>query len=242
MKHESLEPALRDALAAISTNTLSALLLHNHGMWTRCITGVSPLHKDHARFVGPAFTVRCVPVREDMERHSSMANRGNPHFGTFDTIPAGCVVVYSTGGDTRSGSLGDVLMAVLKTRGVAGFVSDGAVRDGDAIAQMGMPVFCAAVTPPPIGRSLYTIGVQEIIGCGEVMVCPNDIVVADPDGVVVIPRHLAAEITEKGKDKEAIELWVRARIERGEPQADLYPPSEEVIAEYHRWRESGGKL
>jgi regulator of RNase E activity RraA len=239
MKHESLEPALRDALAAISTNTLSALLLHNHGMWTRSIVGVSPLNKQHCRFIGPAFTVRCVPVREDMERQASMANPGNPHFGVFDTIPAGCVVVYDAGGDVRSGSLGDVLMAALKARGVVGFVSDGAVRDGDAISQMGMPVFCAAVVPPPIGRSLYTTGVQEVIGCGEVMVCPNDIVVADPDGVVVIPRALAKEIAEKGKDKEAIELWVRSRIERGEPQAGLYPPTEAVIAEFHRLRDSG---
>lgn len=239
MKHESLEPALREALAAISTNSLAGLLLQYHGMATRCIAGVSPLSKQHCRFIGPAFTVRCVPVREDLEKQASMANPGNPHFGVFDTIPAGCVVVYGTGGDIRSGSLGDVLMAVLKTRGVVGFVSDGAVRDGDAISQMGMPVFCAGVTPPPIGRSLYTAGVQEVIGCGEVMVCPDDIVVADPDGVVVIPRTLARGIAEKGKDKEAIELWVRSRIERGEPQAGLYPPTEAVVAEFHRLRDSG---
>lgn len=212
-----------------------------HGLKSRTVQGVRPISPAAARFVGPAFTVRCVPVREDLIKSASMANPGSCFHGTIDTIPAGSVVVYDMGGETRCGAMGDVMIATMKARGVAGVVVDGGMRDGTAIADIGLPVFCAAIAPPPIGHSLFTAGVQEVIGCGGVMVWPGDVVVADADGVVVIPQALAEGIAEHGVEHDRIETWVRERIDRGEPATGLYPPDEKVVAEYHAAMKAGGR-
>jgi regulator of RNase E activity RraA len=229
-----LDKALQKRLGALGSNTIAGLLLQMAGMRTRSIAGVRPVNPRHSRFVGPAFTVRFVPVREDLTAHGSFANPGNPHHGTYDRVPAGSVVVFDMMGETRCGALGDVLVTLLKTRGAAGIVMDGGVRDGEEIADIAIPVFSASIAPPPSGTWLYGAGVQETIGCGGVMVVPGDIVVGDADGVVVIPRHLAEAVADKGEGKGAVEAWVRARIERGEPGAGLYPPTEAVVAEFHR--------
>lgn len=238
MSDNTLDGTLRKRLAAISTNTIAGLLVQMAGMRTRAIHGVRPVNPRHSRFVGPAFTVRFVPVREDLTAHGSLANPGNPLHGTYDRVPPGSVLVVDMMGDTRCGALGDVLVSLLKTRGAAGIVMDGGVRDGEEIAAIALPVFSAAIAPPPSGTWLYAAGVQETIGCGGVMVVPGDIVVGDADGVVVIPRHLAAAVADKGGGKEEVEAWVRARIERGEPAAGLYPPTEAVVAEFHRQQKS----
>jgi regulator of RNase E activity RraA len=238
----ALDPALREQLAKVTTNTITGLLIQMHGMRTRTINGIRAVNPSATRFVGPAFTVRTVPIREDLERTASMANPGSPLHGTIDKIPPGSVVVYDMGGETRCGAMGDVMIAAMKVRGVAGVVSDGAMRDGAAIAEMGMPVWCSNIAPPPIGHSLYTAGVQEIIGCGGVMVCPGDVVVGDEDGVVIVPRALAPEIAKKGVDKEAVEAWVRARVDAGESATGLYPPNEKTVEEFNKWRAAGGKL
>ncbi len=242
MSDNALDPSLRDLLAMVSTNTISGLLIQMYGMRTRSVQGIKPVSPDHCRFVGPAYTARCVPIREDLTTSASMGNPGSKFHGTIDKIPAGSVVVYDMRGETRCGALGDVLISTMKARGVAGVVADGGMRDGAAIAEIGLPVMCAGIAPPPIGHSLFTAGVQEIVGCGGVMVCPGDIVVGDADGVVVIPRALAADVAKKGVEKEQVEAWVRSKVDRGEPATGLYPPDEKTVAEFQRWRDAGGKL
>lgn len=242
MSDFDIDPALREQLSKTTTNTITGLLIQMHGMRTRTINGVSAINPSKTRFIGPAFTVRTVPIREDLERTASMANPGSRLHGTIDKIPPGSVVVYDMGGETRCGAMGDVMIAAMKVRGVVGVVADGAMRDGGAIAEMGLPVWCTNVAPPPIGHSLFTAGVQETIGCGGVMVVPGDIVVGDEDGVVVIPRHLAPEIAKKGADKEEVEAWVRSRVDAGESATGLYPPDEKVIEAFHKWKAGGGKL
>jgi len=226
-------------LRAVSTDTLAGLLIKEAGMRSRAAHGVRPLNAECCRFVGPAFTVRFVPLREDFGDRASMVNSNSALYGTIDTIPAGGVVMMDMRGDTSCGGLGDVLVAALIARGVAGLVADGAMRDGDAIRRMKLPVFCAGIAPAPVGRALFTAGIQETIGCGGVMVIPGDIVVGDYDGVVVVPRHLALELGRKGAERDRVEAWVRARIERGEPATGLYPPSEATVAEYRRLVASG---
>jgi regulator of RNase E activity RraA len=207
------------------------------GMRTRTIPRVRPLNPDACRFAGPAFTVRTVPIREDYSDRASMVNPKNPLYGTFDTIPAGSVVVMDMGGVETAGAIGDVLVAGLLARGVVGFVTDGAMRDGDAVGRMALPVFCTAVAPPPVGQARLTAGVNQPIGCGGVLVEPGDIVVGDADGVVVIPRHLADAVAEKGAEKDLVEAWVRTRIEAGEKVTGLYPPDDAVVA---AWRKAEG--
>lgn len=228
----AIDEATLDLLGKVSTNTLAGLMIKIAGLRTRSITGARPLNRANARFVGPAFTLRNVPVREDLTGRASIVSRQSPLHGTIDRIPAGSVLVIDMLGETSCGGLGDVMVAALHMRGVAAIVTDGPMRDGEALAAMAMPVFCNGVAPAPSNRALLAAGVQEIIGCGGVMVEPGDIVVGDPDGVVVVPRHLVAQLAKEGRELEQIESIIRERIEAGERAGDLYPPSEALIAQF----------
>lgn len=219
-------------LGKVSTNTLAGLMIKIAGLRTRTITRARPLSMANARFVGPAFTLRNVPVREDLTDRASIVSRKSHLHGTVDRIPAGSVLVIDMLGDTSCGGLGDVMVAALAMRGVAALVTDGPMRDGEAIAAMSLPVFCNGVSPAPSNRALLAAGVQEVIGCGGVMVEPGDIVVGDPDGVVVVPRHLAAQLATEGYELDQVDAWIRQRIEAGRPAAELYPPDETVLAQF----------
>ncbi len=232
-----LAPEMIATLRKVSTDTLTGELIRLAGMRSRAVRHVRPIDPACCTFIGPAYTLRYVPLREDHAGRASVVSPGSPLLGTMDKVPAGSVVVMDMGGDDSSGAIGDVIAARLKSLGVVGVVADGGMRDGMAITAMGLPVWCRAVAAPPSPRSLMAVGVQEIIGCGGVMVEPADIVVADGDGVVVIPRHLVEQVAHEGAEHEEIEIWIRAQIEKGAPLKGLYPPTEEVFA---RWRKERG--
>jgi len=220
-------------LRKVSTDTITGELMRIAGMRSRAVRNVRPIDPANCTFIGPAYTVRYVPLREDHAARASVVSPGSPLLGTMDQVPAGSVVIMDMGGDDSSGAIGDVIAARLKALGVVGVVADGGMRDGMAITAMQLPVWCRAVAAPPSPRSLMAVGVQEVIGCGGVMVEPADVVVADGDGVVVIPRHLVEKVAHEGAEHEDIEIWIRGQIEKGAPLKGLYPPTEEVFA---RWR------
>jgi regulator of RNase E activity RraA len=228
-----------DMLGGVSTNTIAGLLLKIGNMRTRAIRGVQPVNRDRCRFVGPAFTVRYVPVREDLTESASLVSPTSHLAGTLDNLPRGCVMVFDMMRDETSGCVGDVLMARMIVQSVAAVVCDGGMRDTSAIARMAMPVWCAATAPPPSARSLMAADVQTMIACGGVMVKPGDIVVGDEDGVAVIPAHLAEEVARKGVEQERVEAWIRRKVERGAKLAGLYPPREETQAAYRAWVAAG---
>jgi regulator of RNase E activity RraA len=223
-----------ERLRKVSTDTIAGVLMKIAGMRTRAIQGVQPINPAHCHFIGPAYTIRYVPIREDYTESASPVSPGSRLHGRLDGIPAGSVVVIDMGGDDTSGALGDVIVARLIALGVAGVVADGGMRDVSVVAQMSLPVFCRGNAPPPSPRSLLAVGVQEVIGCGSVMVEPGDIIVGDGNGVVVIPRHLAAEVAQKGEEQEEVEVWIKRQIEQGAPLSGLYPPTPEVMAKYRR--------
>ncbi len=227
-------PTTIAALGLVSTNTLAGLMIKLAGLRSRSITVARPLNPANARFAGPAFTIRNAPIREDLAGRASIANPGNPFHGTYDRVPAGAVVVIDMLGRTDCGGMGDVIAAALLARGVAGVVTDGAMRDASVIGASALPVFCAGAAPAPVGRGLITVGVQEPIGCGGVLVEPCDIVVADPDGVVVVPRHLASRLVEEAVPLELAEAEVKQRVEAGAPLSSVYPPSPERVEEIRR--------
>ncbi len=231
-----LAPKTLDLLQHVSTDTITGLLMKIGGMRTRAVRNVHPLNQDCCRFIGPAFTVRYVPIREDFTDRASPVSPGSRLHGKLDQIPAGSVVMLDMGGDETSGAIGDVIAARFVALGAAGVVADGGMRDVSVIAGMKLPVWCKAAAPPPSPRSLLAVGTQEIIGCGGVMVEPNDIVVADANGVAVIPRHLVDEVARHGVEHEEVEIWIKAQIERGAPLSGLYPPTDDVMAKYRAAR------
>ncbi len=229
---ESLDAATLELLGKVSTNTLAGLMIKTAGLRSRTISQARPLNPANARFVGPAFTLRNVPVREDLTDRASIVSRKSPLHGTIDRIPAGSVLVIDMRGNTTCGGLGDVMVAALGARGVAALVTDGAMRDGEAIARMAIPVFCDGVAPAPSNRALLAAGIEEVIGCGDVLVEPGDIVVGDPDGVVVVPRHLAAQLAREGYELEQVESWIRDKIEAGAPASAFYPPDPSIMEQF----------
>lgn len=228
-----LSAATIETLRKVSTDTITTVLMKIAGMRSRAIRDVHPVDPARCSFVGTAYTVRYVPIREDLTAIATPVSEGNRLYGRFDEVPAGSVMVMDMGGDTTSGALGDVIIARLLELGVVGVVADGGMRDGSVLRQMAMPVFARSAAPPPSPRSLLAIGVQEVIGCGGVMVEPGDVVVADANGVAVIPRHLAEEVARQGLEMEEVEVWIKAQIAQGAKLAGLYPPTEAVMA---RWR------
>jgi regulator of RNase E activity RraA len=220
-------------LERVSTDTITGLLMKIAGMRSRAVRNVRPVNPERCRFIGPAFTIRYVPIREDFTERASPVSPGSRFQGRLDEIPAGSVVLLDMGGDETSGAIGDVIAARFVALGIAGVVADGGMRDVSVIANMQLPVWCKAAAPPPSPRSLLAAGMQETIGCGGVMVEPNDIVVADANGVAVIPRHLADQVAQEGAEHEDVEVWIKAQIERGARLAGLYPPTPDVMA---KWR------
>jgi regulator of RNase E activity RraA len=228
-----------DLLKGVSTATITGILLAKKGMRTRWIAGVRPVSPARCSFVGPAFTLRYVPIREDLDSKAGLHDPDNPMRHAIETIAAGSVFVLDMRGELGCGALGDILVSRLIARGVVGVVADGAMRDVGPLSEMALPVFCAGAAAPPSGNSLLAMDVQRPIGCGGVLVYPGDIVVGDSDGVVVIPRHLADEVAQAGHEKEQIEAWIKQRVQKGAVIPGNYPPNAAVEAAYRQWVQEG---
>ena len=219
-----------EVLRGISTATLTMQLL-KRGIRRGWMAGTRPLQPGGPRLVGPAFTLRFVPGREDISTRESYAAPDSLR-DAIEDMPAGAVAVIDSRGEQGAGTVGDILAGRMKRRGVAGIVSDGPMRDVAGIRAVDIPVWCSGVAAPPSIAALWFAGWQEPIGCGGVAVFPDDIVVADDDGAVVLPRALAAEVAEDGAEQEDLEAWILSEIERGVPVKGLYPPDEAALARY----------
>ncbi|MBV9523371.1 MAG: ribonuclease activity regulator RraA [Alphaproteobacteria bacterium] len=234
----ALDDETRALLLEASTATLSIQLL-KRGFRFASVGGVAPLNRTAARFAGPAYTLRFIPAREDLATPASVAQKDNPQRLAIEDIPVGAVLVIDARGERRAGTLGDILAARLLQRGVAGVVSDGAMRDAPELEKMALPIFCAGIAPPPSFNFLYPVDIGRPIGCGGAAVFPGDIVVGDGGGVVVIPRHLVLEVARDSVEQERLESFIRRRIDRGHPTIGNYPATEETRAAYRRWIDAG---
>lgn len=223
-------------LRRVSTATLSTQLFR-HGLRNAYMQGVRLLGtRLDMNLVGPAFTLRCIPAREDVDTFATLADPDHPQRRAIEATPEGHVLVVDCRGDARAASAGQMLITRLMKRGVAGFVSDGAVRDGAPIGDLGFPVFCAG-TSAPLSLALHHAAESNVaIGCGGVAVYPGDVIVGDRDGVVVIPRMLADEIAHDAAAEEEMEEFLLSRIAAGAALAGTYPPDAATLAEFAVWR------
>ena len=155
-------------------------------------------------------------------------------------MPEGCIAVVDANGVTDAGIFGDILCARMQRRGVAALITDGVVRDVAGVGGVDLPVWCGGVAAPPSVAGLTFVGWQEPIGCGGVAVFPDDVVVADDDGAVVIPAALVEHVLTAGPEQERLEAWIMGEVERGVPLPGLYPPNEETKARYAAERAAGG--
>jgi regulator of RNase E activity RraA len=232
-----LDPSLLDALRAVSTATLTTLLLKK-GIRRAWMRGPRPLFNAGERVAGPAFTLRFVPAREDLATPESWSSPRSTR-AAIEEMPEEAIAVVDAMGVTEAGIFGDILCARMKKRGVAALVTDGVVRDAVGVEGTGLPVWATGVAAPASVAGLTFVGWQEPVGCGGVAVFPGEVVVADRDGAVVIPADLVAEIARAGVEQERLELWIMREIERGRPLPGLYPPDAETRARYEAETGSG---
>jgi regulator of RNase E activity RraA len=218
------------ALSSISTATITTVLLKKglRNIWMR---GTRPLRPDQPRLVGPAFTMRFVPAREDLATPASWASPRSTR-GAIEDMPAGCIAVIDAMGVTDAGVFGDILCARMQKRGVAALVTDGVLRDVAGVLETGLPVWCQGAAAPPSVAGLTFVNWQEPIGCGGVAVFPDDTIVVDSDGAVVIPAALLEEVVVTATEQERLETWIMGEVKKGVPLPGLYPPNEGTKARY----------
>jgi len=226
----SLDPVILRALRATTTGTIHTILLKK-GIRRTWMNGPSPIFQAEERIVGPAFTLRFVPAREDLATPESWSSPRSTR-AAIEEMPEGAVCVIDAMGVTEAGVFGDILCARMHKRGVAALVTDGVVRDGAGVEGTGLPVWCAGVAAPASVAGMTFVGWQEPIGCGGTAVFPNDIIVADGDGAVVIPAAFVEEVAKAGPEQERLEAWIMKEVERGVPLPGLYPPNAETKARY----------
>jgi regulator of RNase E activity RraA len=138
-------------------------------------------------------------------------------------------------GSRDTGLFGDILCARMHKRGVAGLVTDGVVRDIAGVLQTGLPVWCQGTAAPASVAGLTFVGWQEPIACGGVAVFPNDVIVIDQDGAVVIPATMLDQVVAASVEQEQLESWIMSEVDNGAPLPGLYPPNEANKARYAEW-------
>jgi regulator of RNase E activity RraA len=227
-----------DVLRQVTTATITTMLLKK-GIRRCWMNGPKPLVPGGARLVGPAFTLRFVPAREDLATPESWGKPISTR-AAIEDMPEGCIAVADAMGVTSAGIFGDILTMRMARRGVTALITDGAVRDKAGVLKTELPTWCAGVAAPASVNGLTFVGWQEPIGCGGVAVFPGDIVVADDDGAVLIPKDQLDFIAREGEEHERYETWVVSEVEKGVKLPGLYPPNEEAKARYEAWKKKGG--
>ena len=226
-----LSPEIRDRLTGVSTATITTVLLKK-GIRRTYMRGPKPLATALGkRVVGEAFTMRFVPMREDLATPESWSSPISSR-AAIEAMPEGCIAVIDAMGVSDAGIFGDILTLRMSRRGVVAAVTDGVMRDLVGVLGTGLPIWCQGAAAPASVGGLTFVNWQEPIGCGGVAVFPGDVIVADDDGAVVIPVALAADVANAGAEQECLEAWIMGEVEKGAALPGLYPMSAETKARY----------
>ena len=236
-----MNPDTRKKLMGVSTATLCTALF-KRGLRGQFIQDVRPLNPGLPNMVGPAYTLRYMPAREDLNDIGVFKDRSHPQRKAVEECPEGAVLVIDSRKDARAASAGGILVARLMVRGVAGVVTDGGFRDSPDIARYSMPAYHSRPSAPTNLTLHQAIAINEPIGCGDAPVFPGDIVVGDAEGVIVIPAHLADEIANESVEMTVFEDYVQDKVMGGRSVLGLYPPTDaDVAADFAAWRQLKGR-
>jgi regulator of RNase E activity RraA len=230
----NLDPEGVSTLQNVSTATLTTILLKKglRNVWLR---GTKPIRPGQPRLVGRAFTLRFVPAREDLATPESWSKPISTR-GAIEAMPEGVVVVADAMGVLDAGIFGDILCARMVRRGVTALITDGVMRDLEGVLGTGLPIWCDGAAAPPSVAGLTFVGWQEPIACGGVAVFPDDVIVVDQDGAVVIPAAFLDVILAEAPEQERMEAWIMSEVGRDVPLPGLYPMNAETRARYDAWK------
>lgn len=231
-----MNEATREKLMGVSVATLASVL-YKRGLRNQVIQGVHPLGWKGRNMVGPAFTLRYIPAREDRNPMSIFRDPAHPQRVAIETCPPGAVLVMDSRKQANAASAGDILITRLMMRGGAGVVTDGGFRDAAVIAELEIPAYHTRPSSPTNLTNNEAIALNEPIGCGDAPVFPGDIIVGDADCVIVIPAAMADECADEAVEMTAYEDFVVEKVKAGTPIIGLYPRTkDEYLPEFEAWR------
>ena len=225
----------RSKLAQVSTATLTTVLF-KRGLRNTFIAGIHRINAAAAPMVGPAYTLRYIPAREDLDHLGVFEVREHPQRKGIEECPPGHVFVIDSRRNPAAASAGNILVTRLWKRGAAGIVTDGGFRDTPEIAALPFPAYHAAASAPTNLIKHHAVDLDVPIACGEVPVYPGDIMVGDGEGVVVIPAQIAGAVASEAFEQTVFEDFVQEKVNEGRGTFGLYPPAQEAREEFARWR------
>jgi 5-oxopent-3-ene-1,2,5-tricarboxylate decarboxylase / 2-hydroxyhepta-2,4-diene-1,7-dioate isomerase len=230
------DTALREQLLGMTTATATAML-NLRGYQHQFMTGALAIQTG-SRACGRAVTVRFGPARPDMTFAPEDRHR-EPLWLAIESIMPGDFLVLDCGGDVQAGTTGDILAARVKRRGGVGIVVDGALRDAAQIRELvGLPCWSRGVHGSGFTAALVCLDWGVTVRCFGATVRSGDYILADDDGLVAIPTALAAEVAADGGETELKETFIRGLVEQGVPIVECYPPTAEVLQQFHAWRQA----
>ncbi len=236
----ALSDKTREMLKGVSVATICTAL-YKRGLRNQFIQGVTPVGKA-GTMVGEAFTLRYIPAREDLNELSVFRDPKHPQRDAIERCPPGSVMVIDSRKDPRAASAGGILATRLMVRGCAGLVTDGGFRDSYEMAEMDMPIYHSRPSSPTNLTHHQAIDINVPIGCGDAPVWPGDVVLGDPDGVVIIPADLADEIAAEAVEMTAFEDFVTEEVRGGRSIIGLYPATnDQTLADFAVWRKANGR-
>ncbi len=234
-------PTTIEKLRTVSVATL-ATALYKRGLRHQVIQDVRPVKPKRRNMVGPAFTLRYMPAREDRNQLVEFRNPRHPQRHAIETCPPGHVLVMDSRKNATAASAGDILVTRLMMRGGAGVVTDGGFRDAMNIGELEMPAYHSRPASPTNLTINEAIDINVPIGCGDAPVFPGDIIVGDDDSVIILPAHLADEIADEAVEMTAYEDFALEQVRAGESIIGLYPATkEENLERFAAWRKKTGR-
>jgi regulator of RNase E activity RraA len=233
-----LSARAKQQLSVVSVATLTTQLF-KRGLKNQYVQNVALLNRKAPRMVGPAYTLRHIPAREDLDVLGAFEGRSHPQRVAIEQVPQGWVLVMDCRGDTRAASAGAILLTRAMTRGCAGVVTDGGLRDSHEIATLDFPVYCGGPSAPTNLTRHHAVDIGLPIACGEIAVFPGDIMVGDEEGVICIPHAIAEDVANLAWDMHCYEEFVIEEVRGGRGLWGLYPVEAEAKARFEAWKASG---
>ena len=244
VKSTSIEILKKASIATLAT------ALFKRGLRNQTIQNVRPVRAGHnlppsphqENMVGPAFTLRYIPAREDRNTLAEFKNPDHPQRQAIEQCPAGHVLVMDSRKDARAASAGDILITRLMMRGAAGVVTDGGFRDSDKIAELDIAAYHHRPSSPTNLTLHEALDINVPIGCGDVAVFPDDYVVGDQDGVIIVPAALIDEVAIEAHEMTIFEDFVHEEVQKGKTIIGLYPCTlDENRRAFEAWRKDNNR-
>lgn len=239
-----MDNAMENAKAKLREVSVATICtaLYKRGLRNQFIQNVRAVSPRGRNMVGPAYTLRYIPAREDLNGLDVFTDPRHPQRAGVEECPQGAVMVIDSRQDARAASAGAILVARLQMRGVAGIVTDGGFRDSPDIAALDIPAYHSRPSSPTNLTHHQAIDLNVPIACGDVAVWPNDMIVGDDEGVVVIPAHLVVEIADEATDMTVFEDFVMERVRQGQSIIGLYPAVlEQTRIDFQEWKTRNGR-